>query len=231
MCVRSLALGCHSRSRKQKNTTELQELLKHLLLRLSKDLSRTPTSSDSRPNLYHTRTAAARGRTSTPSDNMDQNTARSTASALGIGTAFFMSGIYFGSSYLAINPLLPLPISESVRIFSDLYHEGASLIIPLALGSTAANALAAYMTPLRQRRIIFAAAAVAAIGTLGYTGLAMFPNINRLLEIRGMNGSAIQGVQKLEVVHRLTVWKKQNYVRAGLAFASGVLALFATCTR
>lgn len=142
-----------------------------------------------------------------------------------------MSGIYFGSSYLAINSLLPLPINESVRIFADLYHTGASFIIPLAIGSTATNALAAYMTPLRRRRIIFAAAALAAIGTLAYTGLAMFPNINRLLQIKDMNGSEIQGVQKIEVVHRITVWKEQNYVRAGLSFAAGVLALVAAFSR
>ncbi|KAK5091139.1 hypothetical protein LTR05_001319 [Lithohypha guttulata] len=153
---------------------------------------------------------------------MDRLSVRSTAQALGIGTAFLSSGIYFGSSYLAINSILPLPINQSTRVFSDLYHSGAGLMVPLVLSSTAFNGVAAYMIASQRGQLVTSIATAAALGSLAYTGL-MMSNIKRLLEISNMGGSDIQGVTKTEVVDRLQTWKIQNYIRAGLAFTAGVL--------
>lgn len=160
---------------------------------------------------------------------MDRSRFTSTSQALGIGTAFFMSGIYFGSSYIAIDPLLPLPINHSTRAFSDIYHSGVGLIIPLSLGSTILNAIAAYLTP--ERRLEFAIASAASVAPLAYTVTFMLGGINRLLQIMSMDGSQIQGVRKEEVIHLLLTWKGQNYVRAGLALVAGTIGLYAIFSR
>ncbi|KAK5958893.1 hypothetical protein OHC33_000737 [Knufia fluminis] len=152
-----------------------------------------------------------------------------TTQALGITSALFMSGIYFGSSYLSIHPLLPLPISDSTRIFADIYHSGAGFIVPLALGSAALNALSAYLVP--SSRLEYGVAAAAATGTLAFTVAVMLPGIDRLLRIRKMDGSEIQGVQKQEVIELMKAWKRQNYVRALLGFTAGVLDVYAVVKR
>lgn len=156
---------------------------------------------------------------------MDNETVVRTTQALGITTALFMSGVYFGSSYLAIQPLLPLPVSESTRIFADIYHTGAGLLVPLALGSAALNAVNAYLVPTA--RIEYGVAAAAAAGTMAFTVAVMLPGVERLLKIRKMNGSEIQSVKKQEVVGLMKAWKAQNYVRAGLGSTAGVLGVYA----
>ena len=156
---------------------------------------------------------------------MDYQTAIRTTQALGITSAFLMAGMNFVSSFLFIKPLLPLPTSESTRIFAYIYHTGAGVLVPVALGSAALNGVSAYVIP--SSRTEYVAAAVAAAGTMAWTGAVMLPGIGRLLEVSKANGSEIQDVKKQEVVNLLNAWKGQNYVRAGLGFLAGVLSLYA----
>lgn len=156
---------------------------------------------------------------------MDRQSLTSTTQALGISTALVMSGFYFSTSWVGINPLVPLPISQSTSIFTQVFETGGAFVVPLALSSTALNAAAAYLTA--RRRYTFAIASLAAISTLGFTAAFMLGGIGRLVDISKMDGSQIQGVRRDEVVSLLLAWKRQNYVRAALSFISGMVGLFA----
>lgn len=102
-------------------------------------------------------------------------------------------------------------------------------MVPLAFGSAALNAANSYLLP--SSRIEYGVAATAVTGTMVFTVAVMLPGIERLLKIRKMDGSEIQGVKKQEVLHLLGAWKGQNYVRAGLSLTAGVLGIYAALKR
>ena len=133
--------------------------------------------------------------------------------------------MYFTTSSLVIPALFGLPINESTRIFADLYHNGKGVQIPLTVGSSFAYALAAYLTP--EKRTELGVAGLLCIGTMAFTAAFMFGGIDELLNIRGMDGSQIQRVQKSTVNGLLESWRQQNFVRAALSFAGGMLGLYA----
>lgn len=157
------------------------------------------------------------------------------ASALGLTTSLFLSGVYFASSQLVIHNLYPLPTTTSTKIFTDLYYGGAAVVVPLAFTSAAAWATAAYLAGpgsagsvgggSGDRRMWFGLAMVGVLGTMGYTRLAMMGVIERLLELG--EGGAL-GVGREEVVELLGRWKGMNFVRSALAFGGGMAGLWGT---
>lgn len=151
--------------------------------------------------------------------------ATSTTQVLGITASLLSSGVFLASSALVISPLLPLPINESTRIFSSIYHMGKTLQVPFNVVAIVANAVAAYF--VRSQRLEHCAASSLVIGSLMFTITYMMPGIERILRIHGMDGSQIQSVRKQEVIDLLLAWKSQNYVRAGLTLAAGLLGSFA----
>lgn len=164
---------------------------------------------------------------------MDTLTLLRTTQSLGITTSFLMSGMYFISSYLFIPSILPHPTAststsslsphDATRVFESIYHGGASIFVPLALGCTAINAANAYLIPAQ--RGVYGGAALAALSTMGWTGIVMSSGINRLLKIREMSSEG-QEEKRGEVVELMSGWRRHNYLRAGLAFVAGVLAVY-----
>lgn len=156
---------------------------------------------------------------------MDNPRLLATTQALGITASLLSAGMYFVTSNLVISPLYPLPINESTRIFADLYNNGKGLQVPLAFGSSALFAAAAYLSPDKKRE--YGAASVFTLASMLFTVVFMFGGIERLLQIRGLDGSQIQRVSKVEVVQLLQKWKRQNYVRALFSFIGGAVGLYA----
>jgi len=72
---------------------------------------------------------------------------------------------------------------------------------------------------------MYGGAALAALSTMGWTGIAMLSGINRLLRIREMSSEG-QEEKRSEVVELMSGWRRHNYLRAGLAFVAGILAVY-----
>lgn len=141
--------------------------------------------------------------------------------AVGITAALFMSGIYFGTSAIAIRPLLALPTHEVTRIFADLYYTGARFVVPLALASAAITGTSAYLIP--EARTEYSISTASTLGTLIFTGVFMLSGINRLLTLGKMGKG--EAVSREEVLALMREWQMRNFVRAGLAFAGGVFGI------
>ncbi len=153
---------------------------------------------------------------------MDSNTVLRTTSFLGLTSSIWLSGIYYSQSHLTIPLLYDLAGDTSASIFQDLYYSGAKLIVPLVITSVLCSGTSAYLD--RKRRVRYAIAALATIGTLAWTRAVMMGGIQRLIALAN-EPLLREKMQPGEVVELLKQWRWMNMVRAALAGIGGIVGL------
>lgn len=157
--------------------------------------------------------------------NMSSPQITATTQAVGITASLILSGFYFSTSSVSIQPLLGLPINESTRIFSSIYHSGLPIAVALSVSAALSNATSAYLVP--SSVVEYGIATASTLAPLFLTQAIMMPGIQRLLKVSKMDGSEIQGVRKAEVVDLLLAWRSQNFARGAFCFVAGVVAMYA----
>lgn len=143
-----------------------------------------------------------------------------------IAIPFALSGFSFSASYINVNNLVDLPLSQSAPIFSKVYHHGATIMGPGSVSSFCASMYLAYVIP--SQRMLWATAGISTISILPFTMLVMLPGINRVLAAVGGSQAEREKVAESEGKELLRTWVKQNYVRTTLLFAGGMTALAGT---
>ncbi|KAK7894139.1 hypothetical protein LTR67_006842 [Exophiala xenobiotica] len=154
---------------------------------------------------------------------MDSNTILQTTSFLGFTSSIWLSGIYYSQSHLTIPLLYDLAEDTSASIFQDLYHSGAKLIVPIVLTSVLSSGTSAYLDS--EKRVPYAIAALATIGTLIWTRTVMMGGIERLIALAKNEPRLREKMQPGEVVELLKQWRWMNMVRAALAGIGGIVGL------
>lgn len=149
-----------------------------------------------------------------------------TTQVVGFTSGLIFSSVYFTSSYLIMPPLFDQPPANSATIFREIFYRGATVIVPLALISTATNAYAAYASSVPEVRNLYALAAVAVLAPLPWTALVMTNGIQRLNTI-AENKLEQEKASKSEVEGLLRAWTWQNYVRGTLALVGSIASLYA----
>ncbi|KAK3670575.1 hypothetical protein LTR78_009543 [Recurvomyces mirabilis] len=157
---------------------------------------------------------------------MDPITITRYARLLAVPIPFALAGYSFAFSQNAVPLTYDLPAEQSTPIFRGVYTQGAAVVAPGGILGAASAAWLAYSLPEQQR--VWATIAVMNLMPLVWTGLVMNTGIQRLLEIGKDKGKMAKATSNLEVRQLLGRWVLQNYVRAGLYVASGVLAWRAT---
>lgn len=147
------------------------------------------------------------------------------AKAISVGTAFALSGYYTCSSQNALQILIGQPASISTPAFTQLYHRGASAVGPASAIATVAYAYLAYATPDASKRRAYGVSAVLTIGVLPWTVFVMMGGINRLIAIGKDPALQLTAQSSGEVGKLLRTWGAQNYVRAGMTVAAGLIGL------
>lgn len=147
------------------------------------------------------------------------------AQALGFSSAFFISGIHFSASHLALPLLLPLPKAESTTAFASLFYRGKQALAPLAAISSLTSAALAYLLPAQ--RLPYAVAAVSTFSTLPFTAFVMMGVIDRLL-LLSESSVEREKATDAEVEGLLGTWKWMNHVRAGFAAVGGAVGAYTT---
>ncbi|KAK5195585.1 hypothetical protein LTR99_002111 [Exophiala xenobiotica] len=153
---------------------------------------------------------------------MDSNTILQTTSFLGFTSSIWLSGIYYSQSHLTIPLLYALAEDTSASIFQGLYYSGAKLIVPIVLTSVLSSGTSAYLD--REKRVPYAIAALATIGTLIWTRAVMMGGIERLIALANKERLR-EKMQPGEVVKLLKQWRWMNMVRAALAGIGGIVGL------
>lgn len=165
-------------------------------------------------------------------------TALSTAQAIGIGFPFAASGFYFCSSFVAVPNLYSLPNTTSTPIFRNIFLTGSKAIVPLVAIPAVANAYLAYSAQKSGSHIaggengnaglLYGASAVGILFPVIFTVAVMKKGINRLVTIGEAGAAEQEKVSRAAVRGLLEAWVAQNYVRAGVSLAAGVLSAVAT---
>ena len=143
---------------------------------------------------------------------------------LSLTTSLVLSGANFGASALTLPILYTVPPSISTPIFEKLYTRGGVALVPLGIFSASCSAIVAYSLP--GQRNLWSAAALATIGQLPWTLLAMMPGIKKLNAIAASKG-AQEKTDKEEVTGLLKEWAWMNVVRGGFALVGGLVGLWA----
>jgi hypothetical protein len=157
---------------------------------------------------------------------MDPVSILRTAKLIAVPLPFALAGYSYAFSQNAVPLVYDLPAEQSTPVFDGVYHQGALVVAPGGLLATATSAYLAYAIPEQQR--LWAVAAIINILPLVWTGTVMSKGINRLLEIRKDESKQAKATANLEARQLLARWVKQNYVRAALYVAAGVVALRGT---
>lgn len=150
------------------------------------------------------------------------------AHLIAIPTAFILSGYNLAFSQNGVPNLLNQPLSISTQVFNKVYHSGVKFVTPAAIAGTAAYAYLAYLHKQRPtQRNLYLAGAGLVLGIGAFTALVMNPGIERLREISKSSALQAKAEQNGEAAKLLQKWVVQNWFRASLGFAGGIVGLWA----
>lgn len=159
---------------------------------------------------------------------MDSTTAILTAKLLATALALTAAGYSFNSSQNAVPLLYREPIRTSTSIFARTFFAGATFAVPTSLGSVLASSYLAYALP--SQRSLWATSAGLVLATMPLTRLVMWPGIMRLIAISRDEKLEEEVEGTGEHIGLLKAWVRQNYLRASLYFAGGMVGLWAVVT-
>lgn len=159
-----------------------------------------------------------------------QTTMEASAAAhlIAIPTAFILSGYNVAFSQNGVPNLFDQPLSISTQVFTRVYYSGVKFVTPAAIGGTAAYTYLAYLHKQRPtQRNLYLAGAGLVLGIGAFTALVMKPGIGRLIEISKSSALQTKAEQNGEAARLLQKWVVQNWFRASLGFAGGMVGLWA----
>lgn len=157
---------------------------------------------------------------------MDSQTRIQTAQILSITSSMLISGYCLGFSQNSVSELYEEGPQVSTRIFKRIFHKGAYVGIPFSITSIASSAYLAFAVPEKRKLWLIAGALIISIRFL--TDVVMMPSMKRLVAISEDEKLLARTEQTLEHRQLLVQWVNQNYLRVGVALASGLLGLWAT---
>nr|POE72858.1 anthrone oxygenase encc [Quercus suber] len=148
----------------------------------------------------------------------------STARFLSIPTAFLLSGYFTAHSHNIGPNLLPQSAQTSTTLFKSVYYTGITFVAPISALAGGAYAYLAYSQSAQ--RMQYATAAGLSVACLPWTRIVMAGGIERLIALSGRSEAEVDKAGS-EVVKLLSTWVWQNWVRAAMAMAGGMVG-FAT---
>lgn len=141
-----------------------------------------------------------------------------------IPIALMLGGYQSSFSQNTIPNVLDQPASVTTPVFTRIYYSGYAVVLPAAVIGGAANAYLAYALP--SQRVLYASAAASILSLGPWTSIVMGKGIERLIAISKDAKEQEKAGQSGEVSTLLKSWTAQNWARAGMGFASGMLGLW-----
>lgn len=148
-----------------------------------------------------------------------------TAKFVALPATFMLAGYYTCSSQNPLPIITDHRAAVSTPIFARVYARGTVAVVPATVLATSAFGWLAYATKDHISRRRYATSAALAFAVLPWTAMFMMTGIKRLIEISQDGAKQAKADATLEVRQLLKRWTAQNYVRAALTFAAGVLGL------
>jgi len=144
--------------------------------------------------------------------------------------ALVTAGYGINSSQNTLPRLYSEPARLSTSLFTHTFHAGAKFVLPASVTSMLASSYLAWALPEQREKALWAMSAGFVLSTLGWTRLVMYPGIMRLIAISEDSKLYEKAEGSREHIKLLKAWETQNYVRAGLFFAGGAVALWSGLT-
>lgn len=159
---------------------------------------------------------------------MDTPTTILAAKFLSTTLALTAAGYGLNSSQNTVPRLYREPVRTGTAIFAHTFYTGATFAVPTSIGSILASSYLAYMLP--EQRALWASAAGVILATMPLTRFVMFPGIFRLIAMSKDEKMCEESEGMREHVGLLKAWVGQNYLRASMFFAGGVVGMWAILT-
>lgn len=147
------------------------------------------------------------------------------AKFLSAPTAFLLSGYSASFSQTTVPLLYDKPSAVSTPVFNGVFYGGGAVVVPGSVISVLASGYLAYVFP--EQRTLFGTAVVLTLAPPIFTRLVMFKGISRLVEISQNALEQAKADQSGEATQLLQAWVAQNWVRAAMSLAGGLVAMWA----
>lgn len=157
---------------------------------------------------------------------MDTSSLIQTAKLIAVPLPWVLAGYSLAFSQNAVPTIYDVPAEVATPVFKQVYYSGAQFIAPSAAILASAAGYLAYVLP--HQRTEWTAAAVGGLLPIAFTAFVMNSGIQRLIAISGNKTMQEKATANLEHRQLLIRWVKQNYVRAIINAAVGVVTLRAT---
>ena len=157
---------------------------------------------------------------------MDSTTTIGLLKITSIALPLALSGYSFSASHINVTNLYNLPLSKSAPIFATVFRQGGKLMVPAVLVAASSSSYLAYT--LTAQRALWAATGVFPFAILPFTSVVMIPGINRVLKVADSSEADRELYTQDEYRELMRKWVGQNYVRALLLFAGGMVGLVGT---
>ena len=154
---------------------------------------------------------------------MDTSSRIQTAKLIAVPLPWVLAGYSLAFSQNAVPTIYDVPAEVATPVFKQVYHRGAQFVVPGAAVLASAAGYLAYVLP--HQRTQWGGAAVGGLMPIAFTALVMNGGIQRLLTISGNKTMQEKATANLEHRQLLIRWVKQNYVRAIINAAVGVVTL------
>ena len=159
---------------------------------------------------------------------MDTSSRIQTAKLIAVPLPWVLAGYSLAFSQNAVPTIYDVPAEVATPVFKQVYHRGAQFVVPGAAVLASAAGYLAYVLP--HQRTQWGVAAVGGLMPIAFTALVMNGGIQRLLTISGNKTMQEKATANLEHRQLLIRWVKQNYVRAIINAAVGVVTCSLTRT-
>lgn len=159
---------------------------------------------------------------------MDSQTPIFAAKLISTTLALATSGYGFNSSQNTVPRFYQEPAKLSTSVFAHTFYTGAKFVVPTSIASIAASSYLAVVLP--EQRALWATSAGLVLATLPLTRVVMYPGIQRLIAISEDTSLCEESEKSRQHVRLLKAWVGQNYFRASLFLAGGLVGMLAILT-